>query len=175
MKRTTKFLLGLAFLGFATVVTSCTKDNTYTVDNQDFVTQASSSNMFEITAAGLALQKSTNADVMAFANHMLTDHGTTAAEMASLASRKGWTIPTTLMEKHQTKINALSGLAGPEFDRQYAAMMVTSHQETITLFEQASNTFGVPDIDLRNFTSGKLPALKEHLDGALQLQTKVGK
>ncbi|MGY3212371.1 DUF4142 domain-containing protein [Mucilaginibacter sp. HD30] len=175
MKTETKILIGLAFLVFVSLVTSCKKDNNYQMANQTFVTQASSSNMFEIEAGNLAVQKGVNADVKAYGNHMVTDHGTAATEMASMANQKGLTIPGAMMEKHQTKLNMLAGLSGEAFDKQYAAMMLASHMETITLFQEASSNIGVPDGDLRGFASAKLPTLNEHLEHAQQLQNKVGK
>src|SRR4051812_35640653 len=135
MKKT--ILLTMALLGTAICIQSCKKDNNnnYQMANQDFVTQASSSNMFEIAAGGLAVQKSTNANVKAFGNHMTTDHGQAATEMATLASQKGWTVPSAMSAKEQTNYNMLATLSGTAFDKQFAQMMVTSHQETITLFQ----------------------------------------
>lgn len=174
MKTTSKILCCLAFLAIVGATTSCKKDNNYTMDNQDFVTQASSANMFEIAAGNLAVNNSADADVKAFGNHMIADHGQTAIEMAALASSKGWTIPTSMLQKHQNDLNTLASLSGTAFNKQFAAMMVTSHQQTIDLFERAAGNNGVRDGELRGFASGKLPHLREHLQGALQLQAKVG-
>nr|WP_294796010.1 DUF4142 domain-containing protein [uncultured Mucilaginibacter sp.] len=175
MKTETKILIGLAFLIFVSLATSCKKDNDYQMSNQSFVTEASSGNMFEIAAGNLAVQKSVNADVKAYGNHMVSDHGTAATQMMTMANEKGWSVPTTMMEKHQGKLNTLAALSGAEFDKQYAAMMVTSHMETISLFQNASSNIGVPDSDLRSFAAGKLPTLNDHLKDAQQLQNQVGK
>jgi putative membrane protein len=175
MKTKTKILIGLATLVFISLFASCKKDNNYQMANQGYVTQASSSNMFEIAAANLAIQIGVHADVKAFGNHMITDHGKAATEMSTLASQKGLSIPTTMLEKHQAKLNTLAGLSGTAFDKQYAAMMVASHMETITLFQEASSDIGVPDGDLRSFASAKLPTLTMHLEDAQKLQTTVGK
>jgi putative membrane protein len=175
MKTETKILIGLAFLVFVSLVSSCKKGDNYQMPNQRFVTEASSGNMFEIAAGNLAIQKGVHADVKAYGNHMVTDHSMASSEMATLANQKGLTIPGTMLEKHQTKLNMLAGLSGTAFDKQYAAMMLASHMETITLFQEASSNIGVPDNDLRSFASGKLPTLNQHLDHAQQLQNKVGK
>jgi putative membrane protein len=178
MKKLRKLLTGLAFLGLASLIVSCDKDkddDNHTMANQDFVTQASSSNMFEVAAGNLALNKSGNMDVKAFGNHMVTDHGKAGTEMAALATKKGWTIPNALLKKEQANLDSLSGLTGTAFDQKFAAMMVVSHQQTIDLVERASSNNGVPDADLRGFASGKLPTLKEHLQDAQQLQTTVGR
>jgi putative membrane protein len=173
MKKTV-FLI-LAVLGTAVFIQSCKKDNNnnYVMANQDFVTQASSSNMFEIAAGNLAINKSTNSNVKAFGSHMTTDHGQAATEMAALASQKGWTIPTAMSVKDQNNYNTLAGLSGTAFDKQFALIMVTSHQETIALFQTAAGNSGVSDADLRSFAAGKLPTLKEHLADAKTLQTQV--
>jgi putative membrane protein len=173
MKRT--LILILVLLGSTVLIQSCKKDHNkhYTMNNQDFVTQASSSNMFEIAAGNLALNKSSNTNVKAFGNHMVTDHGQAATEMATLAGQKGWTVPIAMSAKEQNNYNTLAALSGTAFDKQFAQMMVTSHQEAITLFQNAAGDSGVPDADLRAFASGKLPTLKSHLADALTLQTQV--
>jgi putative membrane protein len=166
----------IMLLGSVFIISSCKKDSDHhTMDNQDFVTQASSANMFEIAAGNLAINNSSNVNVKAFGNHMVTDHGQTGAQMATLANQKGWTIPTTLLAKHQNNLSVLAALTGTAFDKQFAAMMVTSHQETIALFENASDDTGVRDADLRAFASSKLPTLREHLADAQTLQTQVNK
>jgi putative membrane protein len=165
-------LLGsMLLLGF----NSCSKDddNNYNMGNQDFVTKASSGNMLEIASGQLAINQGVNANVKAFGQHMVTDHGQTAIEMAALANKKNWTIPSAMLPEHQQMYDALKNLTGAAFDQQFAAMMVTSHQQTIDLFQQAAGNNGVPDADLRAFASGKLPTLKKHLQDAQQLQTDV--
>lgn len=154
---------------------ACDKDddNDYQMSNQDFVTKASSSNMLEITAGQLAINQGANADVKAFGQHMVTDHGQTATEMTSLASQKQLTVPTAMLPEHQQIYDGLKNLTGAAFDKQYAAMMVTSHQQTIALFQQVAADNGVPDADLRVFASGKLPNLTHHLQEAQELQKKV--
>ena len=64
MKNSIK-LLFTALLA-SVVITSCTKDDnqSFRMDNQQFVTEASSSNMLEIAAGNLAMQKSTNTNVL---------------------------------------------------------------------------------------------------------------
>jgi putative membrane protein len=172
MKTETKILIGVAFLVFVSLV-SCKKEKNYQMANQHFVTQASSGNMFEIAAGNLAMQKGVNAEVKAYGTHMVTDHSAAATEMATMANRKGWTVPAAMIEKHQAKLNMLAGLSGTEFDKQYTDMMVTSHMETIGLFQEASSNIGVPDDELRGFAAGKLPTLNEHLQHAQQLKTQV--
>ena len=167
------FLL-FVLLGGAVFVSSCHKDkNQYMMGNQNFVTQASSSNSLEIAAGNLAVSHGLNDSVKMFGNHMITDHGKAATEMTALASRKGWTIPNSLLQKDQANLDSLTALTGAAFDKKFAAIMVNSHQQTISLFQTASSSSGVPDADLRNFAAGKLPTLRMHLADALALQAYV--
>lgn len=165
----------LALLGGVMTFSSCKKDHHYSMTNQDFVTKASSGNMFEVAAGNLAQQNSTNADVKAFGTRMVSDHGKAGTDLATLASKKGWTIPTSLLASDQANLDTLTSLNGTSFDKKFAAIMVNSHIKTIDLFQMASSDSGVPDADLRSFAAGKLPTLREHLQLAQQLQTEVGK
>jgi putative membrane protein len=141
--------------------------------NQDFVTQASSGNSFEIAAGKLAVSHSSNDSVKMFGNHMITDHGKAGTEMAALASKKGWTVPQTLLPKDQANLDSLSSLNGAAFDKKFADIMVVSHVQTINLFQAAASSSGVPDADLRNFAAGKLPTLRMHLSDAQAMKTYV--
>jgi putative membrane protein len=160
----------------ATTVSSCTKDDgeeQYSMSNQDFVTKASSSNNFEVSAGTLALTKATNADVKSYGQHMVTDHTAAGLEMKNLASGKGWTVPVTLQTKEQQNLDRLSALSGSAFDKEFVNIMVVSHQDAVALFEKAATTMGVPDVDLRSMASAKLPTLREHLQHATELKLKV--
>jgi putative membrane protein len=78
-----------------------------------------------------------------------------------------------LQAKEQTNLNALSSLSGADFDAQIVNMMIVSHQDAITLFQNASGNAGVRDGDLRNFAANKLPSLEAHLRDAQTLKTQV--
>lgn len=145
------------------------------MNNQNFVTQASSSNNFEIVAGSLAITKGTSSDVRSYGQHMVTEHTAVGTEMIYLAQSKGWTIPTALQVKEQTNLNTLNNAGTATFDKEFARIMVESHQDAIDLFTTASSKAGVPDADLRNFAATKLPALKAHLADAVNLQTAVNK
>jgi len=76
----------------------------------DFVTKAASTDMFEIAEAKLALKRSTNADVKAFASMMLTDHtkSTAALKAAISSSGQNLVLPAAPPDDMRAKIDALS-------------------------------------------------------------------
>ena len=129
-------------------------------DDKTFVTSAGMAGLAEVQYANLALQKSENADVRAFAQRMVADHGASNAELANLATVKGAVLPAELAGKHQQGYEHLQSLGGAEFDRAYMQHMVSDHQEAVTLFQNASST--ASDADLRAFATKNLPILQEH-------------
>ena len=171
-----KTLKTLMIVAFTIVgLQACKKDSdeNYTVDNQSFVTQASSSNSFEIQAGAIATQKAQNAEVKHYGEHMTTDHTAVGNEMKSLAAAKGWTKPNALLAKEQANLDKLNNTEPSSFDSEFMKIMVASHQDAITLFSNAAGNMGVYDADLRAFAGSKLPSLKTHLEGALDLQAQI--
>jgi len=153
----------------------CKKDNeeNYGMDNQSFVTQASSSNSFEIQAGAIAIQKGQNAAVKHYGEHMTTDHTAVGNEMKSLATAKGWTVSNALQPKEQANLDKLNSIDPSLFDSEFMKIMVASHQDAITLFSNAAGNMGVYDADLRAFASAKLPSLQTHLQEAVNLQGQI--
>jgi putative membrane protein len=81
--------------------------------------------------------------------------------------------PSQMEVKQQQNLAMLAAASGTDFDRKFAQVMVDSHQETIALFENASMEWGVPDGDLRNMATAKLPTLRTHLQDAINLRATV--
>src|SRR3954447_10075822 len=65
-------------------------------DPQDFATKAGAAGMFEIQSSQLALSKSQNADVKAFAQKMVDDHTKAADELKTAAASQGVTVPAAM-------------------------------------------------------------------------------
>ena len=140
--------------------------------DKDFLENAAQSGHFELEGSKLALTKSSNADVKTFAQKMVDDHGKVGAELAALASKKGFEAPTGPSLMQQAKLKTLD-MSDDGFDKRYAEMIaVTAHEEAVTLFRKASEDAKDPEV--KAFAAKVLPALKEHLTLAQALQSKVG-
>ena len=169
-----KIWLIFTLIGLTVSIVSCKDDDDdYAMSNQEFVTKASSSNNFDVAAGGLAVTKGNSAVVTQYGQHMVADHGAAGMEMKNLASEKSWAISDQLQPKEQALIGVLTPLSGNAFDKEFARIMVDSHMDAVALFEKASASMGVPDQDLRNFASAKLPTLKAHLQKAIELKAAV--
>ena len=134
--------------------------------DKEFVIQAGYAGLAEVTLSQLALTRSEDAEVKAFAQRMVTDHGRANEELQKLATGKGLALPTAL---HDTNESALKDLQsrGADFDARYAAQMVADHQKVIADFENAERT--VADSDVKAFVTRTLPVLREHLQHARRL------
>jgi putative membrane protein len=163
-------------IGSMCVLQSCSKDDDeeeFTMSNESFVTQASSSNNLEVKAGQLALTNGQLDTVKKFAQHMVVEHTAAQAELSALASTKGLTATQGLLSHHQSNLNLLAQFNASVFDKRFAELMVVSHQEAVALFSQAAQPNGVPDPELRAWAAAKLPSLQKHLEESNNLYTRV--
>lgn len=135
--------------------------------DKEFVIQAGYAGLAEVTLSQLALTTSENAEVRAFAQRMVADHGRNNEELQKLATAKGLALPTALDDARAEVLDRLRS-AGRDFDARYASQMVTDHQRTVSDFENAERT--LQDADVRTFVSRTLPTLREHLQHAKRLR-----
>lgn len=99
--------------------------------DQTFVQDAAASDMFEIETSRLALQKATLPSIKTYAQMMIDEHGKSSNELKTAAQGAGIPVPAALPADKQAKLDALRGLSGAEFDRQYLADQRAGHQETL--------------------------------------------
>jgi putative membrane protein len=140
--------------------------------DRDFLMDAAMGGMMEVQLGRWALQLGASDAVKQFAQRMVTDHSKANAELMTLASSKGITLPTELDKKHQEEVRKLTRLSGAEFDRAYAKMMLSDHNKDVSEFEKQS-TKGA-DADVKAFATTALPTLKEHQQMAQALSPAPG-
>ena len=129
--------------------------------NEKFIEKAAQGSLLEMQAARLAQQQSQSAEVRAFSQQMLKDHGLAMAQLKSIAREQGAQIPTQLDSEDQQKLEKLQGQSESGFDAEFARLMNESHDHAVELFEQASNSTSL-DQSVRSFASETLPTLQNH-------------
>ncbi|KJH78796.1 DUF4142 domain-containing protein [Pseudomonas sp. ES3-33] len=145
----------------------------FAATSNDFVDNAAAGGIAEIETSRLALEKSSSADIKAFANMMITDHSKANDELAALARKNDIEVPdtTTLVKKAKEKILEVRD---ESFDAAYANNQVKAHEETIELFKKEANTVTDDKVkgatELKAFAQKMLPALEKHLAEAKKLQ-----
>jgi putative membrane protein len=160
--------------GTATATTTASTGGTSSAlspDDKEFVTKAGIGGLAEVQMGNLGLSKASSADVKAFAQRMVTDHSNANAELAQLATAKGVALATELDADHKAAFDHLSSLSGAEFDKAYMKHMVEDHEKDVAEFDKASTTAG--DSDLKAWAGKTLPTLKEHLELAKSVSSKV--
>lgn len=146
--------------------------NEVNVQDDKFFHQAASGGMLEVELGRLAAEKASNAQVKAFGQRMVTDHGKANQQLMQIATSMRKQVPTQLLPEHRAHRDQLSRLSGAEFDRMYMQHMVMEHKKDVTGFEQQAQRGTVPE--LRSFAQQTLPVLREHMTMAQQLATQVG-
>lgn len=134
-------------------------------------------NQVDVEAGELALDRSTNPDVRALAQQMVTDH--TAANQAAgeLAGRLGLTpvpndVSRQLEEGGRENRARLSTLEGDEFDTAYVSHEVAYHKAVLDAIDKVLLP-GASHRELRALIEQVRPVIAAHLHHAESLLEKV--
>jgi putative membrane protein len=128
-----------------------------------FMVDVADVNMTEIQLGKIAQDKATSQRVKDFASMMVKDHSGAADNLKALASQKNVTLPTSVSEEHQRKMDDLNKKSGRDFERAYMDMMEDGHESTVKDFERNTDN---SDADVRAFVNKMLPTLRMHRDSA---------
>jgi putative membrane protein len=147
------------------------QDPTATSDKL-FLKEADEGNSAEISASKLALKKSHNPDVKAFAQKMIDDHMKLRAAVAPFDEQMNVMTPQPLNEEHQAEAKKLMGLSGTDFDKEYIAAMDKDHHLTLVKFQNEIAT--TQNADLKTAVQKGATVVQEHAQMADDLSQKMG-
>ncbi|MDY0976729.1 DUF4142 domain-containing protein [Massilia sp. CFBP9012] len=154
--------------GSSATATTASSNAKLTSADRKAITDMAMSNMAEVEMGKLAQSKSQNAEVKAFAQKMVDDHGKALTEVQTLAQSKSVTLPTELDAKHKAMSAKLEKLSGDAFDKAYVKQGgVGAHKETLAKLQKASK--GAKDADVKGQVDKTIPVVQEHLKHAEQL------
>lgn len=128
---------------------------------KDFVTEAASSDMYEIRSSKLASAK-LNGPEKQFAEHMIADHTKTTAELTQLAQGDNIALPKEMSSSQQKMIDKLNGLSGDDFRKEYVNEQITAHKDAVSLFDRYGK--GGDNTRLKAWAMKTRPALANHLE-----------
>lgn len=133
--------------------------------DQDFMTKAAASGMYEVAAGQLAQQKGSAEGLKSYGAMLVKDHTTANEELKGLASAKGVALPAALPTDKQARLDKI-GRAN-NFDKEFVKEVgLDDHKKDISMFEKASKD--ADDADVKAFATKTLPVLqahREHADG----------
>lgn len=137
---------------------------TMTVDTPTFTTTVMSSDQFEILSSEMAKTKAPDADVKAFADHMIKDHTMAGAKLRKVMqdANMGPSDKPPVAPKHQKMLDQLqAAAAGPGFETLYIDMQAQGHMEAVSLFRTYAGSGD--NQALVGFATETLPTLEMHL------------
>ncbi len=133
-----------------------------TVDPQEFVNQAASSDLFEIRSSELALERAQNERVRGFAEMMIADHTQASENLAVAAEAAGVTVPADMLEAHAAQFEALEAVEEAGFDAAYVDAQRAAHEEALALMQgYAQSGDSEP---LRDHAAATAPVIETHLE-----------
>lgn len=132
----------------------------------NFAKKAAQGGMAEVAMGNLAESHAQSADVKAFGQRMVQDHGAANDKLKAAAEEEHIQLPTEPSARDQHTINRLSKLHGEAFDKAYARTMVKDHKKDISEFKKEAKAANSP---VQNFAQATLPTLQEHLQLAEKL------
>jgi predicted outer membrane protein len=136
--------------------------------DQKAVKDMGMSDMAEVATAKIALSKSQNAEVKAFAQQMVDDHGAALTKVQAVAQAKGVTLPTELDAKHKAMSAKLEKLSGDAFDKAYmAGAGVKDHTDTHN--KLMADAKKIKDADVKALADQHMPVVEQHLKAAQQM------
>ncbi|KWF38018.1 DUF4142 domain-containing protein [Burkholderia pseudomultivorans] len=137
----------------------------------EFVDKAAMIGKTVVQASRLALDRSANRQVKAFAQRMVDDHERIAGTLRQIGADKGVPVQTRMLV--DPALTALRKRSGPAFDAGYLELAgPRAHEAAIRVYEAEARDGRDPQ--LRAFATSTVPALRAHLAAARQLARKIG-
>ncbi|QBE63254.1 DUF4142 domain-containing protein [Pseudoduganella lutea] len=129
-------------------------------------------NMAEVATAKIALQKSQNAEVKAFAQQMVDDHTKGLDEVKAVAQAKNVKLPDEPDAKHKAMAKKLQAMSGEKFDKAYLDMAgVKSHKEAHALVVKTQSN--AKDADVKGLAAKLQPTIDQHMGHVEQLASNM--
>ena len=134
-----------------------------------FLMTVAASNLFEIESSRLALTKSGNDKVKAFANQMVTDHTQAATKFKAAVTEAKLPPPAEKLDtRHQAILDDLTKRDGNGFDQAYIKAQHDAHVEAVALFDAYARSGD--NARMKQFAAELLPTLKQHLQRVTSMQ-----
>ena len=137
-------------------------------DDKKFVKEAALGGMTEVELGKVATQKGASDGVKQFGQKMVDDHTKANDQLKEIASKDNLEIPVSLDPKHQARIDKMSKLSGPEFDKAYIKDQLKDHEQDVSEFQKEAQNGTDPNV--KQFAASTLPTLQEHLNMVKQLK-----
>lgn len=168
---TRAFGVCLLVVAVSGVVRADDQKQTEPFSDEIFVKKAGSGGLAEVELGKIGQMKGTNPEVKTFSERLVTDHGKANDGLKTAAREAGLEVPAKPDAEAQKHIDMFRDYKGENFDRDFVKHMIEDHEKDVALFTRASRE--CKNAKLKEFATKTLPTIKEHLDIARKLETKV--
>jgi putative membrane protein len=151
-------LTGITALSCCINVSAQTGDTA--AQDKMFLAKSAEGSMAEIEMSKVALKKSKNDDVKAYAQKMIDDHTKLMSDMKPFADQMGVMPPTKLNKEHQQEAQRLASFTGDKFDKEYITAMVADHHKDLGEFKAEEGT--TSNAELKTAVSQGEQVIQQH-------------
>ncbi|MES2697226.1 MAG: DUF4142 domain-containing protein [Verrucomicrobiota bacterium] len=128
-----------------------------------FLEKAAKASHEEIEISRVAASRTSNPEVRRYAQMLVSDHDDAREGIAALASLKGVNLPAK-----DPVADRWVKRDGKSFDREYIDKMISTHEETVKLFDKQAKEG--EDAETVAYARKHLPKLQAHLQQGLDLK-----
>ena len=144
-----------------------------TTTTKGFVTAAATSDMYEVTAGKIALQRAQSPDVKAFAQKMVDAHTMTTQKLKGILASNNVNVtpPAHVDNRRQGMLDDLRGAKAADFDHRYITQQIAAHKEADILFRGYAKDGD--NAAIKDFAATTDKDIKMHLSMAQQLDAST--
>lgn len=137
-----------------------------------FASGNAETSLAEITIAGIALERSDDAQTRELATMTKSDHTAALKKLTAVAEQAGITLPDEPSAAQKADAATLRSVPAAEFDGTYAQIQVAGHQKSVA----STNTeiSSGQDTTVVAYAQGYLPTASMHLQMAQDLMATLG-
>jgi putative membrane protein len=141
-----------------------------THSTKGFVTAAAISDMYEVTAGKLALERAQSSEVKDFAQKMVDAHTETTTKLKGIIASNNIKVtpPAHVDGRRQGMLDNLRGAKTADFDHRYMSQQVAAHKEADTLMREYAEEGD--NAAIKDFARTTDKAVKMHLSMAQKLE-----
>lgn len=150
-----------------TAAEKATTEASFSAATKMFVLEAANDALLGIETGKIALAVG-DERIKAFVERLIAAHTRMAKELEGIVNGKvAFTVPSSLDDAHQDKLDRIKGLTGPEFAKAYLTLQVSVLQETVARLEHYRRDGD--NAELKAFAEKHLTPLREHQQTAQKL------
>jgi len=138
---------------------------------QGFLVQAAAARAKQEATAEIALKRTHNPQLRAYAQHVLNDAKADDPALAALSKTYNVKFPAPITPEDQDEIDTLNGVAPAVFDKFYMDASMNDERDMLDMYTAAANRNAA---DVAQYAQGQRVKLRSHFDDAVRLDALVG-